>query len=500
MKQFFSSFASGWFARMAFVLLACGWLTPVSAATRNAFAWEKSVVNIEINRKQYDYFQPWTQRQRTLGKSCVVIAPKEILTTAEELSDLALVRAQRDGRGKWWNAKLVWIDYHANLALLTVEDEAFWTGLKPVTLMKGAPDKDKLQAVRWRNGNLEVRKVELNQFVVEEARLSSISHVQLELDSTGNNLGWPECVIQENRMAALTCGPVGTTMRAIPATLIQAVLQARTKPRWQGLGSFPFLWQQTENTATLSFLKLPGEPRGVVVIDAPATKGEGDNLRQHDIILQVDGFNVDMQGFYADPDYGRLLIENLANRTKFAGEKLVIKVWREGREQSINYQLPRITYSKKLVPAQVFDVEPQYLVVGGLIFQPLTEPYLRGFGAEWRRVAPFRLTYYTQESVKPGRTGLVVLSGVLPDLYNLGYQDARNLVLDKVNGRKINTLLDLREALRKPEGRFHTLEYEQSDSLRRMVVDAEEETAATRRVLQRYGIPQASNISPLSQP
>jgi len=38
----------------------------------------------------------------------------------------------------------------------------------------------------------------------------------------------------------------------------------------------------------------------------------------HDIICKVDGFDIDIQGYYQDPDCGQLILENLATRGHFA--------------------------------------------------------------------------------------------------------------------------------------------------------------------------------------
>ena len=81
-----------------------------------------------------------------------------------------------------------------------------------------------------------------------------------------------------------------------------------------------------------------------------------------------------------------------------------------------------------------------------------------------------------------------MLSLVLPDAHNLGYQDSRYLVVNKLNGRRVTRLADLLEAIKHPVEGFHILEFRDGDSMQRMVLDAGETEAATRRVLQRYGI------------
>jgi hypothetical protein len=163
-------------------------------------------------------------------------------------------------------------------------------------------------------------------------------------------------------------------------------------------------------------------------------------------------------------------------------------ILREGSEQDVIYRLPKASYQNELVPDEVFDQDPEYLIVGGLVFQPLTGPFLQSWGSDWKRRSPFRLFHFTDEHPTPERTGLVILSQVLPDAYNLGYQDLKYLVVDEANGRKISTLPELREALGHPDNGFHQILFMQSDSLRSMVLAADDQEQATRRVLARYGI------------
>jgi len=78
---------------------------------------------------------------------------------------------------------------------------------------------------------------------------------------------------------------------------------------------------------------------------------------------------------------------------------------------------------------------------------------------------------------------------VLPDPYNIGYQEQKCLVVDKINGRHISRLTDLREALDNPKNGYHVIEFAQSDSLRSIVLAAgDSEKEATTRILKRYGI------------
>ncbi len=211
-------------------------------------------------------------------------------------------------------------------------------------------------------------------------------------------------------------------------------------------------------------------------------------VKPRDILLKVDGFDIDIQGDYQDPDYGHLILENLATRRKWAGDEVKLQVLRDGCVLDLSYRLPKADYKKQLVPDEVFDQDPEYLIVGGLVFQPLSDAFLQSWGSEWKRRSPFRLFYFNHEHLSPERPAVVLLSQVLPDIYNLGYQDLKYLVVEEVNGKKVSFLPELREALKQPLDGFHTIQFKQSDSLRRLVLAADDQDPATKRVLARYGI------------
>ncbi len=448
--------------------------------------WERAVVTVEITRKQYDYHQPWSRRVDQIQKMGTIINGREILTTADQLSNRTLIRLQK-GRGRWFQGHVNWIDYHANLATIVPNEEKFWEGTEGVELAKVAPRRGTCQVVRWRNGILEFRNVDVNRLSVKKGKLTFVDLLQLELDSEMQGIGWAEAVVQDDKLVGLAAAKDDQTITAVPCSFINGCLADRKKEPYQGLGYFSFVWQTAENPDTLAYLGQEGEPRGVIVIEVQTNK-VSSLIQRNDVILEIDGFPIDVQGDYKDPDYGNLLLENLASRTKRAGETVSIKLMRDRKEMKIDYMLPKAEYNVELVPLAVPDQEPEYLLMGGLLFQPLTVPYLQSWGADWNRKAPFRLAYATREQASAEKPSYVVLSVVLPDPSNIGNQDARYLIVDKMNGKEIRTLQDLLAAKETPNDGFHLLEFREGDSLQRMVLDAAETEAATDRILQRYGI------------
>ena len=481
--------------------LFCGLMAAFAAAqpgNGDASAWARSIVTIEVARKQFDYYQPWGRRTVRAQKTGLVLNDREILTSADQLFDRTLVRLQKNGRGRWFVGDVTWVDYQANLAIVTTKETDFWNELKPVKLGTKIDPNTPLQIVRWREGNLETRRAEFSQFAVREGQLSGLSHVTMEVASDIQSAGWAEPIINDSQVVGIITSQDGRECNATPMAFIEPILKARAAGSYKGLGYYHFFWQPSQNPALQARLELPGAARGVVVIHVPNRPDAGDSvLRKEDIILNIDGFDIDVEGDYQDPMFGYLMLENLSSRGKWAGDVSTIKIWRDGKEMEVKYTIPKFDYDNALVPGATYDKEPEYLIVGGLVFQPLTDSYLQAWGAEWKRRSPFRLFYYREQEKTPEQPSLVILSQVLPDPYNTGYTDNRWIVLSKINGQRIATLPDIQEALKKPSGQFHVIEFANGETLQRLVLAAgSEEQAATQRVLERYGIEKGFYFAP----
>lgn len=477
------------------LLLATLVWSPAATAQRAKSPWADSLVRLDINRHNYNYFQPWSRRVAANQKFGLVVGEREIVTTANLLYNHTLLRLQKGGRGQWYTGRVTWIDYHANIALITVDDDAFWTGLEPAQLAEEVPDSGPAELVRWNSGRFEVRDLNINRLQITKGQLTFIDMLHLELDSEINGVGWSEAITVGDKVIGLTISQTRNKCIAIPSSFIHAVLQAQAKGTYRGMGFFNFFWQQSENPTTLDYLKLEGQKRGVIVTQIPNLPGDTNTLKSKDILLEIDGFKIDTLGDYEDPIYGPMMLENLATRNHWAGDQIPLKIWRDGKEQELIYTLPKADFDNELIPTALYDVPPEYVMAGGLVFQPMTVPYLKSWGNDWQRRAPVRLIHYKGQPPTEDRPRLVVLSTVLPDPYNLGYQSYRFLVVDKVNGQRISYINQLQAAFDKSDGDFHIVEFEQGESVERIVLDAARLGAATQRVMLRYGLAESSVIN-----
>ena len=155
----------------------------------------------------------------------------------------------------------------------------------------------------------------------------------------------------------------------------------------------------------------------------------------------------------------------------------------------ITYKLPKAEFSDNLVPNQSFDQNPEYVLSGGFVFVPLTNAYLRSWGPDWRQVAPFRLFYYNNDKVTAEHPQRVVLSQVLPDEVNIGYEALRNTVVDEINGIKIRQLSDVITALKSPVNGYDVFKFMPGQPIQQAVLDASILNDANQAIMARYHIP-----------
>lgn len=455
-------------------------------------AWEKSVVSIRATRYKYDYSQPWVRETANTDKVGVVIDGDTILTTADHLADRTLVTVRREGRGKWWPAEVKWIDYHANLALVGSKEAGFWRGLAPARLATTVPESGEVTVRRWRDGRLEDAKGEITDVRSRRSQLSHTHQLALEVKADVDGSGWGEIVTRGNEIVGIAASAYEKSLNAITASFASQVIAAARGGGYRGLGLFTFEWQPGRNPDTLAYLRAPATDSGIVVTRVPEYPEPEKALRPHDVIFEIDGLRVSPEGDYRDPRFGFLSVEFLADRGRWAGDTLPMKIVRGGETMAIDYRLPAASYDVDLVPMESFDRAPEYLIVGGLVFQPLTEPLMRSMG----RSAPIRLACYRDDLPTAERPSVVFLSQVLPDPINIDYHDLRFQPLLRVNGRTIRVLKDIVDAVASPMGQVHLFEFTQGLGLNRIVLDAATLPSADGRILKRYGIPSAAQLAP----
>ena len=163
------------------------------------------------------------------------------------------------------------------------------------------PISGPVRILRWGDASLENRQGEIERLTVENSVLSFVSVPALKIDSSIPGAAYGEAVTVGDKLIGLACAQGGDAITAIPTSFIAPILKAEQAKSYTGLGYFDFTWDQVENPLNLAYLKLPGAPRGVIVKETAMKPGTVSLVHSRDILLQVDGFDIDTEGNYHDP-------------------------------------------------------------------------------------------------------------------------------------------------------------------------------------------------------
>jgi S1-C subfamily serine protease len=295
-------------------------------------------------------------------------------------------------------------------------------------------------------------------------------------------------------VAGLLTGRTGDAYGAIAAPVLRQFLDGAAAGAWRGFPRAGLAWQDLTNPALRESLGLRPDEAGIRLTRVLPHGSGGGVLRTGDVLLEIGGAKLDPTGYYEHPVYGRMLFALLFSDGRAPGETMPVRVLRDGERVDLELLLRAMRPELDRVPPYVYGRGPDYTIVGGLVFQELSRPYLGAWG-DWARRAPPRiLVAMDRGEDEAGRT--VLLSTVLPDAANLGYQELRDLIVERVNGQAVSSLAELRAAFATPPGRFHVVDLAPGQDAARLVLDAEEARAAAARVAAAYGVAKLDSAAP----
>jgi hypothetical protein len=492
-------------------LLVVAFAVPIAALAGAAFAgrpprtdYESHVVSLHITSQAYNQFRPWeTKTPETHVAQAVVVDGPLLLATADLVEGVTLILAEKRGGSVHEPARIVHLDADANLVLLTVDAPGFFADLKPVTMAQAIPLEGPVSSVRWQSGQMEVAASRVSGIDVDDSRLGAFRHAFLKLETDISAGGWGEPVFVDGTLLGLTYSQDGQSATVIPADILRSYLEAARAPgSYREFPNLQLSWQVNRDPALTRSLGLEGEPRGVLVTRVPSGSSVCGALLPRDILLEVDGHRIDAEGNYDDPQFGRVEFTQAVADGHHAGEVVPAAVLRGGKEVRVRVKLEPAHGAAALIPVRDGGVAPPYLIAGGFVFRELNADYLRAWGKDWRKKAPtFLLTQYDlfRKAQAPDKRRIVLLAYVLPAAYNLGYGGLEDMPVARINGRPIDSIADVSEALGHPEGEFQRIEFAPNPDRFEAVLDAATLAAATEKVLKDYQVPQAMRL-PVTPP
>ncbi|HXK11233.1 MAG TPA: hypothetical protein VMT70_16420 [Vicinamibacteria bacterium] len=458
------------------------------------------IVSVRVTGQDWNWRAPWEkQAPWTRTVTGLVVPGRKILVASTAFGNHLLVEAQRLGSESRTVARVELVDQEGPLALVAVDDAAFWEGLEPLPLADRAPGEGPVTILRWqRTGLLDSYSGSVQQVRSWRHGLSQTSLLTLEVGSSTDGLGESEVVVSKGRVAGLVTGRSGDAYAALAAPVLAQFLEGAAKGGWRGFARAGLAWQDLTNPALRESLGLQPAETGIRLTRVAPNGSAGGVLKPGDVVLEIGGAKLDPTGYYEHPLYGRMLFALLFSDGRRPGDVMPVHVLRDGQRLSLQLTLRAMRPEEDRVPPYVFGRGPDYVIVGGLVFQDLTRPYLGAWGDWARRAPPRLLVAIDREPEEAGAEGkrIVLLSSVLPDAANLGYQELRDLIVARVNGRPVSSLADLRAAFASPTGAFHVVEFTPGQGAARVVLDAGEARDAAARLQKAYGVERLDSADP----
>jgi len=429
-------------------------LTPVVKLNAKSSELKNSIVRLSTTFQTPSFYYPWRWKdQKTKSGQGVVVGKNLVLTLASNVKNALLIEMVLNSEPLPIELKIKAINLNTNLALL---EGNLPKDAQPITLPNSSVfQRAKPLKLFWKTSvGMLIEGTALLDRV--DAQYLSSSHQSQTLykasQSSHPNTGYGVAVFDTNEKF------FGLAQRGgneYDFTIISSDIITRTFDIKNGT--------LNKETAILGFKTAPltqlyfREKLGLInndngcLISKVFDQGSGHKeLKKGDVLLAIDGSDLDAWGRYEHPNYGLIYFDHIFSEY-FTDEQIPVTILRGKKKLDLKLTLSGIDDKKWLVPINQYAKKTEYLIKGGLVFLPLTRTYLKEWGVEFINKAPLSIvTTYIENRHKiktPKLQNLIILSKVLPHPSNIGIQRLGGYIISSVNGAPLKNLKQLKTLL-----------------------------------------------------
>ena len=200
-------------------------------------------------------------------------------------------------------------------------------------------------------------------------------------------------------------------------------------------------------------------------------------LQKNDVLMKLDNYPIEYDGTIEFRKNEKTDF-SYVNQQKKYGDNLSYEIIRDKKTKTGQVKLEKKDIKYTVVTEVTIETPPSYMVYGGLLFEPLTSNYMAGVIEKLGSV-------YDREELYKDYKELVVLVRVLPFDVNLGYTDAVNQIIVKVNGEKYKDFKDFAQKVKNVKSGFIIFENDNGDEI---VLDVKEVEEQREALMQNYNI------------
>lgn len=274
----------------------------LAAAAPSAFADpspETSVLRVNVTSQAYNFRLPWQKTSPTSQSSLgALIGDNNVLVTAEIVANATYVEIEKPVTGEKLTAKVLEVDYEANLALVGALDSntEFFDDLLPLAIEPEAAKGDTLSVWQFEtNGSSVSTDLTLQAFDMGNYFLDSSYFLIYEAAGTlqYRDGSYSIPVIKDGKLAGLLVDYSSSNELSdiLPGPIIKHFLDDLATPPYSGFPNFGIKYSQTLDTQLRKYAKL-GDRSGGILVSAvlPDTSAEKSGVEDGDVILEINGY------------------------------------------------------------------------------------------------------------------------------------------------------------------------------------------------------------------
>lgn len=455
-----------------------------------------TVVKVYANLTDVDYESPWTVMQsEDVTGSGFVIEGQRILTNAHVVANASFCAVRKSGDARKYKAVVQHISYDMDLAVLTVHDKDFYRNVPVAKFSNSEPFlQDDVYVIGYPQGGDTisitrgiVSRIEAGPYTESLEMLT----VQIDAAINSGNSGGP--VFKDDRVIGIAFSGLDNADNIgyiIPSTLVKFYLESiRRFGSFKGVCSLGLEIQFMENESLRQRKKMAKEMTGVMVTHVDPLSPCRDKVQVGDVLLKLDQVDIASDGTIKWRKRERLAFEALV-QLKYPGESVALTLLRDG--QVINFTV-QVGYIPPLI-IDTYSAPPLYVLYAGLIFVPLSLPFLDSYGDGHWQDAPEELSVLVGNVRREfEEQQLVVLCRVMVDEINFSYEEFEGTIVKHVNGEKVRNLKHLYELLYSKAAKEDTTEIVVGNNSL-ICIDAKQATSANKRIMRTHKVPKETNI------
>ncbi|KAI8549549.1 hypothetical protein RHMOL_Rhmol06G0033200 [Rhododendron molle] len=443
------------------------------------------VVKVFCVRAFQNYTYPWLMEEEESFKSGFIISGRRVLTSARAINLHMEVKLKKKNSDTWFTASVLALAYESDLAILTVNDDKFWEGVKPVDFGDMPAPKEKITVIGYPHMRDFVSVTEgcvsrlgMTRYESWEASLLAF---EVKVAGDEGKVGGPvfntrgECV-------GLILQWRDNVTTVVPTEVIKHFIQDYDENgAHTGLPILAIKWQKMESFSLRVFMKMEPDQQGVLITEVNPNYPEFEIFKPYDVILSIDGININNDGTVPFKRGRRIELSYLITR-KYKGDKIAFRVLRDSKTHEFITELPT---HKQFVPANTTGMPLPYYIIAGFVFTTLSVSYLRVVDERYHNWKIPDEDEALSEALYEER---VVLCKVLKGDITTGYEaeeEVQNQVIVAFNDRPVKGLKSLVSMVESCDEEFlkFTLENHKILVLRTSIARAK-----TRDILKSYHI------------